>query len=166
MDTLIIAARVTLSLAAVLGLLWYVQRRVNKGPRAQRSAGLVSVVGRQGIGQKASVVVVDIDGTRFVLGVTEQSVTVLHNAAETSGTLTQPTPLRPAVTAVPSPVSVPDDEFARVLADASSSEVLEPPLAFRPRRDRHPAGRAGKLGGSILSPTTWQQTAAALRQGR
>ena len=82
MDTLFLALRVAVSLAAVLGLLWYVQRRLTKGSVGQRSAGLVSVVGRQGIGQKASVVVVDVDGIRFVLGVTEQSVTVLHNTEQ------------------------------------------------------------------------------------
>ena len=161
MDTLLLTARVVLSLAAVLGLLWYVQRRVTKSPRATRSAGLVSVVGRQGIGQKASVVVVDVDGTRFVLGVTEQSVTVLHNAAAATETTTVAGPVR--VRPVP---STPEHGFARALADAGASDHVEPPLAFRPRRDRHPAGRAGKLGGSILSPATWQQTAAVLRQGR
>lgn len=161
MDTLFLTARVVLSLAAVLGLLWYVQRRVARSPRAARSAGLVSVVGRQGIGQKASVVVVDVDGTRFVLGVTEQSVTVLHNAAATTEGATAAGPI--GVRPVPAPA---EHGFARALADAGGSDDVQPPLAFRPRRDRHPAGRTGKLGGSILSPTTWQQTAAVLRQGR
>jgi flagellar protein FliO/FliZ len=78
-DTLLVALRVALSLAAVLGLLWVLQRRLAKGSRAAR-ADLVRVVGRQGLGQKASVVVVDVDGRRFVLGVTEQSVTVLRDA--------------------------------------------------------------------------------------
>jgi flagellar protein FliO/FliZ len=165
-DTLLLTARVVLSLAAVLGLLWYVQRRVTKSPRATRSAGLVSVVGRQGIGQKASVVVVDVDGTRFVLGVTEQSVTVLHNAAASNAAASTEAAAgsRPiGVRAVP---SAPEHGFAQALADAGASDDVEPPLAFRPRRDRHPAGRGSKLGGSILSPATWQQTAAVLRQGR
>ncbi|HYI33597.1 MAG TPA: flagellar biosynthetic protein FliO, partial [Glaciibacter sp.] len=118
----------------------------------QRTAGLVSVVGRQGIGPKASVVVVDVDGSRFVLGVTEQSVTVLHNTAQQAAVH----PVAPAAS----------DEFALALTDAHSHEAMEPPLAFRPRRGGHPAGRGNKLGGSILSPTTWQQTAAVLRQGR
>jgi flagellar protein FliO/FliZ len=151
---------VVVSLAAVLGLLWYVQRRISNGSGGQRTAGLVSVVGRQGIGPKASVVVVDVDGTRFVLGVTEQSVTVLHNTQQA----TEPAVLRPA--AVLPAASQAGDEFARVLTDASASEAMDPPLAFRPRRGGHTAGRGSKLGGSILSPTTWQQTAAVLRQGR
>ncbi len=164
MDTLLLAARVAVSLAAVLALLWYLQRRVSRSQGVQRSAGLVSVVGRQGIGQKASVVVVDVDGTRFVLGVTEQSVTVLNNAAPQSP-VAAPVAARP--TAVPA-AQASGDEFARALSDAGAGETPPEPLAFRPRRDRHahPAGRGSKLNGSILSPATWQQTAAALRQGR
>jgi len=165
-DTLFLALRVVVSLAAVLGLLWYAQRRITRKSGTQRTAGLVSVVGRQGIGPKASVVVVDVDGTRFVLGVTEQSVSVLHNAPQHAAEqhAAEPAVLRPAaVLPVPSNAH---DEFARVLTDASAGEAVEPPLAFRPRRGGHPAGRGHKLGGSILSPTTWQQTAAVLRQGR
>lgn len=156
MDTVFVALRVVLSLAVVLGLLWYVQRRVAGRPRGRRSADLVTVVGRQGIGQKASVVVVDVEQTRYVLGVTEQSVTVIHSDARTV----------PVLEAVPSGA---DDAFARLLADAAADQAekaLEPPLEFRPRRELHHPGRATKLGGSILSPATWQQTAAALRQGR
>ncbi|WP_022883852.1 FliO/MopB family protein [Glaciibacter superstes] len=145
MDVVFIALRVALSLAVVLGLLWYVQRRwARKGGR-RAAANIVTVVGRQGIGQKASVVVVDIEGSRFILGVTEASVNVLHSNV------------------------LPDDEstasaFAASLQDAARDQVgIEPPLAFRPRRPRH---APGKLGGSILSPTTWQQTATVLRQGR
>ena len=158
MDTVFVALRVVLSLAVVLGLLWYVQRRVTGRSGAQRAASLVTVVGRQGIGQKASVVVVDVEDTRYVLGVTEQSVTVIQSAAKTA----------PMLEAVP-PVADPDDAFARLLADAAAGHAekpLEPPLAFRPRRELHHPTRAARLGGSILSPATWQQTAAALRQGR
>jgi flagellar protein FliO/FliZ len=160
-DTLFLALRVVVSLAAVLALLWYAQRRITRKSGTQRTAGLVSVVGRQGIGPKASVVVVDVDGTRFVLGVTEQSVSVLHNAPQQAA---EPAALRPA--AVLPVRSDAHDEFARALTNASASKAVEPPLAFRPRRGGHPAGRGNKLGGSILSPTTWQQTAAVLRQGR
>ncbi|TFC52094.1 flagellar biosynthetic protein FliO [Cryobacterium sp. TmT2-59] len=142
MDTVVVALRVALSLAAVLGLLWVLQRRLTKSARGGRSANLVTVVGRQGLGQKASVVVVDIEGRRFVLGVTEQSVSVLHTGEQTDA---------PA-------------DFARELADAGRGDAeLAPPFILRPRRDRPAPGR---LAGSILSPATWQHTAAALRQNR
>ena len=48
-------------------------------------------------------------------------------------------------------------------AASHAGEALTPPLILRPRRDRAAPSR---IGGSILSPATWQQTAAALRQGR
>lgn len=145
MDTVVVALRVVLSLAVVLGLLWIAQRRLSRGTRASRGANLVTVVGRQGLGQKASIVVVDIDGARLILGVTEQSVTVLHGGE---------TPLEPSGA----------EAFARSMTDATRGErELDPPLEFRPRRKPGPSNR---LGGSILSPATWQQTVAALRQGR
>ncbi|TFB94031.1 flagellar biosynthetic protein FliO [Cryobacterium sp. HLT2-28] len=172
MDTLLVALRVALSLAAVLGLLWALQRRLTRGSRATRSQNLVTVVGRQGLGQKASVVVVDIDGRRFVLGVTEQNVNVLHDGDSPSA----------------ADAAAGDSVFARSLDAAATGAVvnaatdtdpeteLAPPLILRPRHGA--AGRAAqirtgqvrpnqnRLGGSILSPATWQQTAAALRQGR
>ncbi|MDH6237259.1 flagellar biosynthetic protein FliO [Cryobacterium sp. CG_9.6] len=150
METVIVALRVVLSLSVVLALLWYMQRRFTKGVRARGGANLVTVVGRQGLGQKASVVVVDIDGQRLVLGVTEQSVTVLHGSE----------------TPVPAEGHA---AFARSLTVASTvgnaheSTDIAPPLEFRPRRKPAPAGA---LGGSILSASTWQQAAAVLRQGR
>ncbi|RNE66669.1 FliO/MopB family protein [Cryobacterium tepidiphilum] len=166
MDTVLVALRVVLSLAVVLGLLWYVQRRVTGRAGAKRSAGIVTVVGRHAIGQKASVVVVDVEATRFVLGVTEQNVTVIHTEAR--GAIARARHTAPMLEAVPTTAQR-DDEFARLLADAAADQEekpLEPPLVFRPRRELHHPERAGKLGGSILSPATWQQTAAALRQGR
>ncbi|KFF61067.1 hypothetical protein JF66_00295 [Cryobacterium sp. MLB-32] len=145
MDTLIVALRVVLSLSVVLALLWYMQRRFTKGVRARGGANLVTVVGRQGLGQKASVVVVDIDGQRLVLGVTEQSVTVLHGGE----------------TPVP---ATGHEAFARSLNTVTEDDTtVGEPLEFRPRRKAAPSGA---LGGSILSASTWQQAAAALRQGR
>lgn len=176
MDTLLVALRVALSLAAVLGLLWVLQRRLTRGSRATRSQNLVTVIGRQGIGQKASVVVVDIDGRRFVLGVTEQSVNVLHDG-DLPGTAG-------ATAGDSAPAGKAGDSFferslraavtgtaANMVTTTDSDPELAPPLILRPRHgatNRAALGRPNqsRLGGSILSPTTWQQTAAALRQGR
>ncbi|MBX3099286.1 MAG: flagellar biosynthetic protein FliO [Salinibacterium sp.] len=79
MDTLFLALRVVLSLAAVLGVIWYAQRKIGKGNRAKQGKA-ITVVGRQGVGAKASVAVVDVDGKRFLLGVTEHSVNILHTS--------------------------------------------------------------------------------------
>ncbi len=81
MDTVVVGLRVVLSLGVVLALLWVLQKRLVKGGRAgSRATSQVSVVARQGVGAKASVVVVDVEGERLVLGVTESSVTVLAAA--------------------------------------------------------------------------------------
>ena len=77
MDSFLLIVRVVLSLGAVLLLLFWLQRRVGTGKAGR--AGAVRVVARQGIGQKASVVVLDAGGRRFTLGITEQSITVLEN---------------------------------------------------------------------------------------
>ncbi|QNE15609.1 flagellar biosynthetic protein FliO [Pseudarthrobacter sp. NBSH8] len=80
MDSLILGLRVLVALGAVLGLMWFLQRRIGaaKG-RGRRSAGrTLNLVSRQSVGQKASVVVIDAGDRRFLLGVTEHSINVLH----------------------------------------------------------------------------------------
>ena len=126
MDTLVLAARVALSLAVVLGVLWFLQRRVSRSTRGKRAASAVTVVTRQGIAPKASVVVVDVEGSRYLLGVTEQSVTLLSSGQA---------PVSPAVlSAVPSPS--PRSESCQVTEAAvpasagAFAQVLEAEGAF------------------------------------
>ena len=171
MDTLIVALRVVLSLGVVFGLLWYLQRRLVKGGRTKLSANLVTVVGRANVGQKASVVVVDVDGRRLVLGVTEHAVSVLHGANAPSDSETDAAATLTETAAVPaqSPAEASATVFARTLDSAASDDSLAPTLEFRPRRKGAPAPKtapSSRLAGSILSPATWTQTAAALRNGR
>ena len=153
MDTLIVAVRVALSLGVVLALLWFLQRRLSRGARALGVANPVTVVGRQSIGQKASVVVVEVDGTRLVLGVTEQAVTVLHERYLVPATVST---LDAAISVLGGSQSAPATAFARSLAAAEADDAarVAPPAPSAP------------LAGSILSPSTWRQTAALLRQGR
>jgi flagellar protein FliO/FliZ len=159
MEPVFLALRVVLSLAVVLGLLWIVQRRIGRKSRKNNTGDLVTVVTRRGISQKASVVVVDVEGMRYLLGVTEQSVNVL-------GTSEVPTAKAGA------------DEFAKSM---SAAAIDKADLAMITGATRRPAlGRSGvptkfspagfglsgsKLGGSILSPLVWKQAANALRQG-
>lgn len=86
MDSFLLTVRVILSLAAVLVLLWWLQRRF-AGTTGPGRAKAVTIIGRQGIGQRASIVVVDTGGRRLTLGVTEQNVTVL-----TDGPAPEPAP--------------------------------------------------------------------------
>ncbi|MCX6497574.1 MAG: flagellar biosynthetic protein FliO [Arthrobacter sp.] len=78
MDSLILGLRVAVALGAVLGLIWLLQRRLGKGTGRRRADAALSVVSRQSVGQRASVVVVDAGGHRFLLGVTDHAVNVLH----------------------------------------------------------------------------------------
>jgi flagellar protein FliO/FliZ len=101
-DTLFLLLRVVVALGVVVALLWIVKRRFAKGgagkgsgSTARRgagsgagvaralfarrsSAGGAALRGRHALGQKSSVAVVEFDGREFLLGVTEQGVTVLH----------------------------------------------------------------------------------------
>ncbi|MFF2621683.1 FliO/MopB family protein [Oerskovia jenensis] len=71
--------RVAFSLAVVMGLLWLSYRVADRSRRTApggRGAQL-TVVARQGLSQKSAAVLLDAGGTRYLLGVTESSVTVI-----------------------------------------------------------------------------------------
>jgi flagellar protein FliO/FliZ len=145
-DTLFLGLRVVISLAAVLGVIWFLQRRLTKrGGRGRAAQKPITVVSRQGLGNKASVAVLDIDGRRFVVGVTEHAINVLHSSE--------------------TPAAI-DAEFSRVLAEAEPVESVvmdESNAAATPVADSLPGGI---LAGSILSSQTWRQALAGLRSAR
>ncbi|GAA4674333.1 FliO/MopB family protein [Frondihabitans cladoniiphilus] len=124
MDTLFTGLRVVVSLGAVLGLLWVIHRKVSKSGRVSKSAKHVTVVARQGISGKASVAVVDVEGVRYVLGVTEHAVNVLS---------TGQAPADARVTAL-APVAAP---LETVVAPAAPS--FEEALDLEQRRQDAPA---------------------------
>ncbi len=76
MDDALLALRVIVSLAAVVALVWVVQRRLRRGATASTVAP-IRLIGRQGLAGKASLVLVEVEGERLVLGVSEQGVSVL-----------------------------------------------------------------------------------------
>lgn len=190
MDALILGLRVFVALGAVLGLMWFLQRRLGKGTGRRRADRALTVVSRQSVGQKASVVVVDASGQRFLLGVTEHAVNVLH---------TGDIPADAEEAAVPE-ARRGTGEFARILSgfgslpagqsgfeelsgdgseDSSGPTPGSAPLSRRStlHRDAHTrgpglrgnaSGAAGHppLHGSILAGSTWKKAAAALRSGR
>jgi flagellar protein FliO/FliZ len=80
-ENVFLALRVVVSLSAVLGVIWYAQRRLGRGKLLHKVVRDIRVVARQSLGSKASVVVVEADGKRLVLGVTDHSVTVLSESA-------------------------------------------------------------------------------------
>lgn len=166
------ALRVAVSLGVVLALMWVLHRRVSTGRFGQakghgrRSASL-EVVARQGIGGKASVVVVDVEGERLVLGVSEHGVNLLTSGqapAPELAVVTGPVtlPVRPTTSA---------EQFGRELAQQAGAEPHLPadPLPMRPRNRRPQRAvlpTAQQLQGSILSADTWRQAAAVLRNRR
>ena len=163
MDAVIIAVRAAVSLAVVLGVVWFLHRRLTRGSNARPAARPVALIGRQSVGQKASVVVIEVDGTRFLLGVTEQSVSVLHSgdvpavasvettdaafARTMSGALTASNQAHGASPSTPSAPTAPSR-----LPVAASTAFLQP--------------TAGAFAGSILSPSTWRQAATVLKSTR
>jgi flagellar protein FliO/FliZ len=148
METVVVALRVALSLGVVFGLLWFIHRRLTRGGKLRAAATPITVLGKQGIGAKASVVVVDANGMRFVLGVTEGNVTVLHSAEAPAAAFAE-------VLATATPVAAPVPEPVEGRKAASTADGLVAP------------GRVpGALGGSILSPATWRQAGAALGRFR
>lgn len=156
MDTLFVGLRVVVSLGAVLALLWVIQRKVSKSGTVAKKAKHIQVVARQGIAGKASVAVVDVDGARYVLGVTEQSVNVLsvgEAPQEARVTALAPVAVAQSAPAPSAPV------FAQTLAAEQS-----PRRAARAAAEAAPV--ASPVAGSILSASTWKMAAAAMRQQR
>jgi flagellar protein FliO/FliZ len=132
METVVLALRVALSLAVVLGLLWVLQRRFSRGARTG-ARKLVRVVERQTIGPKASVVVVDADGQRYLLGVTDQAVNVLDTREAPVEEEAQPSHRAPQ--AAP-------DSFARLLELATGRTTGKDQTAGRARARAAGTGQA------------------------
>ncbi|MEV8042016.1 flagellar biosynthetic protein FliO [Arthrobacter sp. NPDC080082] len=193
MDSLILGLRVVVALGAVLGLISVLQRRLGKGPGRRRADATLSVVSRQSVGQRASVVVVDAGGQRFLLGVTDHAVNVLHTGEipEEPVEATDAEPRRGAAGAFAQILAATGANGATGAAGATAAPAAtvaadapvpgvpaaELPLSRRSsmHRDGHPRTAAGRptpgtthppLQGSILSGSTWKQAAAALRSGR
>lgn len=166
-ETLFIALRVLVVLGVMVALLWFVQRRVTKGRTSarRRRGNAVTVVGRQGVGPKASVVVVDVDGNRFVLGVTERQVSVLHTSDRPQDADVTPLVRVPEAAAeVQTEARTGTDDAPAITASSSTSTTT----TTRQDADFLTAqGRASlfdeALKGSILSPATWRQASSAVR---
>ncbi|MFZ3453281.1 FliO/MopB family protein [Arthrobacter sp. 7Tela_A1] len=153
-ESAVLALRVLVSLSVVLGLLWWLQRRLVRGRSSAGAEAPIRVISRQAISPKASVVVVETGGQRFLLGVTEASVNVLNT------TDADPEPAADAAFA---------DSLQGARESAGAAEGIMADGDLPRRRDTRraaPAQGPSVLNGSILSPDTWRQSAAFLRRGR
>lgn len=126
MDEILVVVRVVVSLAAVLGLMLWLGRRLQKGqntrnnplaglvpaklaerfvpsgparPRARaQAAEKITVVARAGLGGRAQLVVAEFGGVRYVLGVTERDIQVV-DTLEVPAEVSAEQPAEPIVTA-------------------------------------------------------------------
>ena len=155
MDTLVLALRVALSLAVVLAALWFLQRRVSRSTRVKRAASAVTVVTRQGISPKASVVVVDVEGSRYLLGVTEQSVTLLSqgDAPAAPAALSAVPSAAPLAPATPLVAPAVQPESASAFAQALHAETGTGTAAAEAEHEslRRPRDRAARFGGARVA---------------
>ncbi len=154
MDAVLTMLRVVVSLAAVLGVIWYLHRRVSRRQlRTKKRANPVVVVGKQGIAAKASVVVVDVDGRRLVLGVTEHSVNVLHSAEQVPVTEVS---FATALAEADAGTDAHTGTIADADADALVTDALGPDT---------PPPTASPVAGSILAGSTWKLALSSVRNG-
>ncbi|MEO7123073.1 MAG: flagellar biosynthetic protein FliO, partial [Lacisediminihabitans sp.] len=156
-------ARVVVSLAVVLGLLWMLQRRLTRGSRKGAAGHPVTIVTKQAISPKASVVIIDVDGTRLLLGVTEHAVSVLQ-----TGETPEPVFEEAPAIAGPSAAKAFASSLSKVTTAKLAGQKATTTKAATSRDGTELAAFAaqGPLAGSILSPGTWKQLATTLRQGR
>lgn len=158
MSTLVLAGRVVLSLACVLGLIWYAQRRF-AGPLGRRRpvGPQLSVVGRHTLGRHASVAVLAAGDRRLLIGVTEHGITLLtelDRVEETEASDEAVGPVLRARTAAPA--------TTRRVAAVREIPVAAPPAGVRPASAPAPsayavastAATAAALAASAPAPTS------------
>ncbi|WP_159599259.1 FliO/MopB family protein [Agromyces humi] len=137
MDLMMIG-RSVVALAAVLALLWWLKGRLDRGKTGARRpvGGDLTVVRKQALGKRASLVVVDHGGRRLLIGVADQQVTLLHDTE---------LPEAPEFTL--------DDEAAAELGERHAADTITTPATH------------GSLRGVALSLAARMRTAEAVRQG-
>jgi flagellar protein FliO/FliZ len=152
MNTVFMIGRLLVSLAAVLGLMWFIGRRMRKGGRA-KSTQLIDVLGRQQLSRSASVAVVRVGEQALVVGVTDAQVSVL---AETD---------LGAALAMTAAAGEPRTSTARrTSAPRRAATPPRPAAARHSVADDESTASSGPLTGSALSPQTWRQTLDSLRE--
>lgn len=157
LENFFLLLRVVISLAAVLGLLFYLRKRILPrfgGAHTQQ----VNVVERQSVGPKSSVVLVDVQGRRYLLGVGESSINVLD-----SFEAPEPPVLDPATSeSLEGSAAQRSQSFAATLHKLTGA----PPPATGTNGEHPTVAPTSPLAGSILAPQTWRNAWAALKTGR
>ena len=167
MDTVTLIGRLLVSLAAVLGVMWLLARRVRRNGGA--GDRMIDVLGRQQLSRTSSVAVVRVGEQALILGCTDTQVSVLGQtdlaAAEALVPAASPTPARTGgrhgrhtATAVESAEPRRARSSTRAVTGAGASSSGTSSVSGTAATSRRPA-----LAGSALSPGTWRQTLESLR---
>jgi flagellar protein FliO/FliZ len=175
MDQVLLALRVIVSLAIVIGLMWALSR-IGRGRTPARRGTPLDIVSRTSVGKHGSILILRVGERGLVVGVTEQSMSLLAEIE------LAPEPVvaerRESVVlseAVLSDALLSDAVLSDAALDAALlSEVSRGAHAGTTHSitaSAHASGRRGAraassttLAGSVLSPKTWRDLSAALRE--
>lgn len=166
MDTLILAVRVGLSLAAVLGLMWWLSRRMQSSTlMRRRRCETLSVLGRQQLGGKSGVALIEASGRRLVIGYGEQGVTLLHDAGDA------PESDEDVDTSTSRSVDLDGELISLTKGDAADASPVSRAAMSAPAHARSTSARMADarrprspLEGSILAPDTWRKAVVAAQE--
>jgi flagellar protein FliO/FliZ len=151
-DSLLLGLRVALSLAFVLVVLWFVARKVSGAAQATRRVP-ITVLGRQGLGRRSGVAVLDVAGRTLVVGVSDAGVRLLTELdldepeSPADGEERAGTARTTAFEDVLGDVEDPDVPRHRARRRAGALEQADSPLA-----------------GSVLDRRTWARARAAIKE--
>ena len=159
MENFFLLLRVVISLAAVLGLLFYLRKRIL--PRfGSHHTQRVNVVERQSIGPKSAVVLLDVQGRRYLLGVGESSISVLD-----SFEAPEPPLHDSSGETLEGNAAQRSQSFAATFQKLTGGQGMAAGAGAEPAAPAAPAAPS-PLAGSILSAQTWRNAWAALTTGR
>lgn len=188
MDQLLLALRVAVSLAIVIGMIWALSK-VTRRWNPTRSAA-IQVVSKVTLSKRSSLIVVGVGDRGMLLGVTDHGITQLGEVALPSTKAVSAEPQRSAVVVDLHDASrgreprFEDYLAADLAAELDPEAYLEgyvlpgsaAPQAKKSRRGARaaqgqprrgqqdePRQRKDALAGSVLSPDTWRQAVAAIR---
>jgi flagellar biosynthetic protein FliO len=159
MDTVSMIGRLLVSLAAVLGIMWLLARRMRKGGR-MKDTRLIDVLGRQQLSRNASVAVVRVGEQALVIGVTDAQVSVLGETdlGAAQAMVAASNSSAPAKRAVARTATSTAKLDRAPGSNGRHAEPADASASAEPSR-RKTTG----LSGSALSPQTWRQTVESLR---
>lgn len=158
-SSIVLLLRVLLSLACVLGLMWFLGRRIARGRVAARArTTTISVVAKQSLGGRTGVALLEVGGRRLLVGTGEHGVTLLTELEP------EPEPAEDGAART----EIDTEELERMLAapsptddDASSAPTTLTTPAARTLAVSTPRN---PLEGSILAPSTWRRAVVAVQE--